>query len=342
MSRTVSELAALVGGEVVGDGGIVITAASSVRDVAAGEITFADGDKHLPAVIAGPAAAVVVGHDCDASPKTMIRVTDPFTAFIAIVRALQDRGESRASGIDPRAAIDPTAEIGPDASIGPFVVVGPGAVIGARCRLDAGAFVGARVTIGDEVRLYPHAVVHDDCSLGARVTLHAGAVIGADGFGYRFKDGRHEKVPQMGRVEVGDDVEIGANSTIDRATFGVTRVGAGTKIDNLVQIGHNCHLGRHNIIVSQVGMAGSSSTGDYVVLAGQVGVVDHVHIGDGVTVAGQSAVVRDLPANAKYAYSPAMPEREAKRLAAVLPEVPEMRKTLQKLARKLGLEGEAA
>src|SRR5262249_16361727 len=184
-------------------------------------------------------------------------------------------------GIDPRACVEPPARVGPDPSILPLASVGAGTVIGARCRIAAGAVIGRNCRLGDDVTVFANAVLYDDTVLGHRVIIHGNAVLGADGFGYRFQDGRHVKVPQLGFVEIGDDVEVGAGSTIDRGTFQATRGGAGTKIDNLVQVGHNCQVGRHNLFVAQVGMAGSSSTGDYVVIAGQVGVVGHVHIGTG-------------------------------------------------------------
>lgn len=342
MNSTVRELAALVGGEVHGDGDVPIAAAAPLGDVVAGQITFIDRDKLVDKLHASAASAAVVGPTVPANGKPLIRVADPLAAFVTIVRHLHGRPESKPAGIDPRAVVDPTAVIGADATVGPFAVIGEGAVIGTRCRIHAGATVGARCTLGDDVTLFPHVVVYDDCVLGHRVVVHANAVIGADGFGYRFKNGRHEKVPQQGRVEIGDDVEIGACTTIDRGTFGATRVGAGTKIDNLVQLGHNVRIGRHNIIVAQVGMAGSSSTGDYVVIAGQAGIVEHVHIGDGVTVGGQAAVVNDLPPGERYMWAPAMRERDAKRIVASLPEVPAMRKMLKKVVQKLGLEDEAA
>ncbi|MFO0811003.1 MAG: UDP-3-O-(3-hydroxymyristoyl)glucosamine N-acyltransferase [Gemmataceae bacterium] len=342
MTSTVRELAALVGGEVHGDGDTPIVAAVPLKEARVGQITFIDHDKYVAELCASAASAAVVGSNTPANGKAFIRVADPFAAFVQIVRHLHGRPEPKPMGIDPRAVVDPTATIGPDASVGPFAVVGAGAVIGARCRIHAGAVVGAWCIFGDDVTLFPHAVVYDDCVLGNRVTLHAGVVIGADGFGYRFKNGRHEKVPQQGRVEIGDDVEIGACSTVDRATFGATRIGTGTKIDNLVQIGHNCQIGRHNVIVSQVGMAGSSSTGEYVVLAGQVGVVEHVHIGDRAVVGGQAGVMCDLGPGQRYMWGPAMPEREAKRIVASLPEVPAMRKTLKKVLKKLGMEEDEA
>jgi UDP-3-O-[3-hydroxymyristoyl] glucosamine N-acyltransferase len=233
-----------------------------------------------------------------------------------------------------------TAIVGPDASIYPYAVVGPGCVIGARCRLLSGAVIGRNCRLGDDVTLFPNAVLYDDAVLGHRVTVHANAVVGADGFGYRFQDGRHVKVPQLGHVEVGDDVEIGACTTIDRGTFGATRIGAGSKIDNLVMIAHNCQIGRHNVLVSQVGLAGSSSTGDYVVIAGQVGVVDHVHIGDGSIIGGQAAVTKDVPPGQRMLGSPATPEREQKRILMSLAGLPDFRKRLQAIERRLGVRND--
>jgi UDP-3-O-[3-hydroxymyristoyl] glucosamine N-acyltransferase len=183
-------------------------------------------------------------------------------------------------------------------------------------------------------------VVYDDCVLGDRVVVHANAVIGADGFGYRTQDGRHVKVPQLGWVEVEDDVEIGAGATVDRGTFGATRIGAGTKIDNLVMVGHNCQIGRHNILAAQAGVAGSCTTGDYVVMAGQVGVADHVHIGDRVVIAAKSGVVSDIPSDTRVLGYPARPEAHAKRIWVTLDHLPEWRRDLKRVKDHLGLGDE--
>jgi UDP-3-O-[3-hydroxymyristoyl] glucosamine N-acyltransferase len=274
-----------------------------------------------------------------ANGKALIRVADPLAAFVAIARHLHPRPAPPPHGIDPLAHVHPTAVIGPDASVLAFAVVGPGAVVGARCHLHSGAVVGRDCRLGDDVTLHPHAVLYDGTIVGHRVTVHANAVVGADGFGYRFQDGRHVKTPQLGYVEVGDDVELGACTTVDRGTFGPTRVGAGTKIDNLVMVGHNCQVGRHNVIVSQVGMAGSSETGDYVVIAGQVGVVDHVRIGTGCVIGGQAAVTKDVPPGQKMLGSPATPEREQKRLIMSLNAVPRLRERMRAVERKLGMDG---
>jgi UDP-3-O-[3-hydroxymyristoyl] glucosamine N-acyltransferase len=181
-------------------------------------------------------------------------------------------------------------------------------------------------------------VLYDDCRLGNRVVVHANAVIGADGFGYRVQNGRHQKVPQLGSVEIEDDVEIGACSTIDRGTFGPTRIGMGTKIDNLVMIGHNCQIGKHNILCSQVGIAGSTCTGDYVVMAGQVGVADHLSIGDQVTIGAKSGVPGNLPSRSQVLGTPATPHKEQVRMMLTLEKLPEIRKDVQRIKRHLGLE----
>jgi UDP-3-O-[3-hydroxymyristoyl] glucosamine N-acyltransferase len=210
-------------------------------------------------------------------------------------------------------------------------------VIGARCRIYSGVAIGARCRLGDDVTLYPNAVLYAGTILGNRVTVHANAVLGADGFGYRTQNGRHVKVPQLGHVEIGDDCEVGACTTIDRGTFAATRVGEGTKIDNLVQIGHNCQIGRHNLFVSQMGIAGSSSTGDYVVVAGQAGIVDHVHIGERAMIGAQAGVTKEVPPGLRVLGSPATPEREQKRALMTMERLPEMRKDIQRIKQQLSM-----
>ncbi len=337
MPSTVRELAALVGGELHGNGDLPIYAARALGEARPGHITFAETDKHLTRLHDSPASAAVVAATAPLNGKALIRVGDPLAAFVAIARHLHARPDPPPHGIDPLASVHPTAAVGPEASVHAFAVIGAGCVIGARCRIHSGAVVGRDCHLGDDVTLHPHAVLYDGTVLGHRVTVHAHAVLGADGFGYRFQDGRHVKVPQFGHVEVGDDVEVGACTTIDRGTFGPTRIGAGTKIDNLVMVGHNCQIGRHNVLVSQVGMAGSSGTGDYVVIAGQVGVVDHVRIGDGCVIGGQAAVTKDVAPGQRMLGSPAAPEREQKKVLMTLAALPELRKRLREVERRLGV-----
>jgi UDP-3-O-[3-hydroxymyristoyl] glucosamine N-acyltransferase len=335
---TVRELAALVGGDVCGEGGRVVTAARPFAEATESDITFLDQSQSPPE--SSVAAAIVVPLGVNIVGPALIRVADPFTAFVTIASHLHGRPATGPQGIDPLAEVSPTAVIGPGATIEAFAAVRAGVVIGANCRIHSGAVVGRDCRLGDEVTLHPHAVLYDRTVLGHRVAVHANSVIGADGFGYRFQDGRQVKVPQLGWVEIGDDVEIGACTTIDRGTFGPTRIGAGTKIDNLVMIAHNCQVGRHNIFVSQMGMAGSSQTGDYVVIAGQVGVVDHVRIGDGCTIGGQAAVTKDVAPGQRMLGSPATPEREQKRILMSLAGLPELRREVARILRHLGLQNE--
>jgi UDP-3-O-[3-hydroxymyristoyl] glucosamine N-acyltransferase len=337
---TVRHLAELVRGEIHGDGDLVIQAARSLGEAGPGDITFAENDRYAAQLHASAASAAVVSAAAKSNGLTLIRVADPLAAFVAIVRHLHGRAEPPPHGIDPRASVHPGARVGPEASVFPFAVVGEGAVVGARCRIHSGAVVGRHCRLGDDVVLHPGAVLYDDTVLGDRVIVHANAVLGADGFGYRLQDGRHVKVPQLGRVEVGDDVEIGACTTIDRGTFQATRVGEGTKMDNLVQVGHNCVLGRHNLLVSQVGIAGSCRTGDYVVAAGQAGIADHVHVGDRVVIGAKAGVTHAIAAGERVLGAPATPEREQKRILMSLEKLPEMRRDLRRVKQHLGLKDE--
>lgn len=340
MKVTVRQLAELVHGQVHGDGELAITDAQPVGDAVAGHITFIENDKHAHHLHDCKASAVVVPESLPTNGLTAIRVADPLLAFANIVRHLRPQTEMPVHGIDPRAFVHPTVEIGVEASVFPFASVGEGSKVGARCRIHAGAVVGRFCRLGDDVTLHANAVLYDGTVLGDRVIVHANAVLGADGFGYRFHDGRHVKVPQLGHVEVGADVEIGACTTIDRGTFQATRIGDGTKIDNLVQIGHNCRIGRHNLLVSQMGIAGSSSTGDYVVIAGQVGIVDHVHIGDRAVIGAKAGVTKEVPAGERMLGAPATPEREQKRVMMTLEKLPEFRRDIRRIMQHLGLKQE--
>jgi UDP-3-O-[3-hydroxymyristoyl] glucosamine N-acyltransferase len=337
VSITVRQLAELVDGQVLGDADVAITAARPLGDARAGDITFVENDKHAHELHTCQASAAVVPVWLAPNGLALIQVADPLAAFVAIVRHLHGRDEPRLHGIDPRASVHPTAQVGADPSLFPFAVVGEGSVLGARCRLHSGAVVGRRCRLGDDVVLYSNVVLYDDTIIGNRVIVHANAVLGADGFGYRSQAGRHAKVPQLGHVEVGDDVEIGACTTIDRGTFQATRVGEGTKIDNLVQVGHNCRIGCHNLLVSQMGIAGSSSTGDYVIVAGQVGIVDHVQIGDHSVIGAQAGVTKDVPAGQHMLGSPATPVREQKRILMSLEKLPDMRRQLHRIQQHLGI-----
>ncbi|CAN5287793.1 UDP-3-O-(3-hydroxymyristoyl)glucosamine N-acyltransferase [soil metagenome] len=314
MSITVRELAEWVEGELLGDGDLRIDHARPLADAEPGDITFVEDDRHLNNWHHSRASAAIVRPSVPVNGRPIIRVDDPLMAFASVMKRFRGESHNRKASIHPTSCVHPSATIGADANIGPYVVVGAGCVLGPRVTLQAGVAVGDRCRIGADVTLHPHVVLYDDTILGDRVSIHANTVIGADGYGYRITNGKHIKVPQLGYVEVGNDVEIGSNTTIDRGTFGPTRIGEGTKIDNLVMIGHNCQIGKHNLLVAQVGIAGSTTTGEYVVLAGQVGVADHITIGDRVMVGAQGGITRDIASDSRMLGTPARTDIESMRL----------------------------
>ncbi len=338
MKATVHELADLVHGTVVGDGAVVIGAARPLQDAQLGDITFLEDVKRGSLLQQSPASAFIVPPQIAFNSKPLIHASDPLMAFIAVFQHFQDKPAPYASGIDPRAAVHASAHIDATSSVLPLVGIGENTTVGKRCVLHGGVIVGRNCRLGDDVILYSNVVLYDNTVVGDRVIIHANAVVGGDGFGYRTRQGRHVKVPQMGNVVIEADVEIGAGTTIDRSTFQSTRIGAGTKIDNLVQIAHNCQIGKHNLLAAQVGIAGSTSTGAYVVLGGQVGVRDHIHLGDGVMVGAQSGVQHDTPPGTKLFGSPAQDDRDAARMLAAMKKLPTMRKDLLRILRQLGLD----
>jgi UDP-3-O-[3-hydroxymyristoyl] glucosamine N-acyltransferase len=272
----------------------------------------------------------------------VLRCATPQHALIDLLTLLHPTRRP-AAGVDPMAAVAPDASLHPTAFVAAFVVIETGAVIGAGVQLHAGVYVGPGVEIGEDSVLYPRVILRDGVRLGRRVIVHPGAVIGADGFGYTPSPDGHRKIPQVGGVRIEDDVEIGANTTIDRATVGDTVVGRGTKIDNLVQVAHNVQIGEHAIVVAQAGISGSSRLGRGVILAGQVGVADHVTLGDGVMVAAQSGVGTDLRAGEKYLGTPARPLMEAKRVYIAEGRLPELLRRVRDLERRLArLDGAPA
>lgn len=318
MAATVRQIADWISGEVVGDAELRIEEARPLNEARPGDLTYLDKKlRHVPTDC--PAAAFVVSHDFPLNGKTVIRTTDPLMGFAEAMRRLRRVDERPPPGIHPLAVVHPSAQVADDAFVDAFVVIGEGCVIGPRARLDSGVRLGREVILGEDVTLFANTVINDRCVIGNRVRIHPNVTIGADGFGYQLRDGQHVKVPQLGHVELGDDVEIGAGSAVDRGTFGATRIGSGTKIDNLVQIAHNCRLGRHNLLAGQVGLAGSVTTGDYVILAGQSGVSDHTTVGAGVVVGAQAGVMRDLPPGSqRYWGTPAIPQQQYNRMQITL------------------------
>jgi UDP-3-O-[3-hydroxymyristoyl] glucosamine N-acyltransferase len=331
---TVKQLAALVGGKVVGDDSVDIRQVASADDVRDGEITFAVSGRYIEMVRNGPATAVLVGAQASDLIIPQIIVGDPRIAAIQIAAFFAPEIFPEQS-IHAKAFVDPLATVDPTASILPGAFVGAGSMIGARSILMPGCVVMDNVVIGEKCFLHPHVVIGRRCVVGDRVIIHAGASIGADGFGYFPVGERHEKIPQLGIVEIGNDVEIGANSCVDRATVGRTTIGDGTKIDNLVQIAHNCHVGKNCILVSKVGLAGSARLGDNCVIGGGSGVLDNTSVGAGGMIGAMSGVISDLPAGSKVAGFPAVNHMEWKRTLAATKKLSQTTKQVGLLEKRL-------
>jgi UDP-3-O-[3-hydroxymyristoyl] glucosamine N-acyltransferase len=329
-----TELAKRLGCSLEGEGGIEIRAVRSLEDAGPQDLTFVAHERYLPRLGASGAAAVILGDGLPSVARPALRTPNPVLAFARALNLFHPPAVP-VPGIHPSAVTAPDVRVDASASIGPLCVLGPGVEVGAGTILEAHVCAAAGVRIGRDCRIFPQVTLRDGVVLGDRVRIHSGTVIGADGFGY-VRDGHlHVKIPQVGRVVIEDDVEIGANTAIDRATLGETRIGRGTKIDNLVQIAHNVRVGEDTVIVAQVGISGSSRIGSRVTLAGQVGIVDHVQIGDGVVIGPQSGVTKDLPPGAMVMGSPAIPHGEYKRQVAATARLPLLKKALRALEERL-------
>lgn len=313
-SLTSGSIAALVGGELVGPGDVAITSIDAMDRAGPGAVTFIRSGAFAARWPACRASAVVVtrGIAVPESPRrAVIHVADADAAVVAILRALSPAPARPAGGVHPLAFVDSTARVDPSATIGPMCVVGAGAAVGARAWLMSSVTLGSGASVGGDSTAYPGVVIGDRCVIGSHTILQPGVKIGADGFGYTAGPEGAVKIPHIGNVVIGDHVEIGANTCIDRGKFGSTTIGDGTKIDNLVQIGHNCRVGRACLICGQCGLSGSVTLGDGVILAGSVGVADNLTIGDGARVGGRSGVNDDIPAGESWLGSPAQPLRDA-------------------------------
>lgn len=328
-----SELAERIGGAVDGSTDPVIRGAGTIDTALDAEITFADSPAALRKLADSAAGAAIVPLDATGLNIPVIRVAKVRDAFNAAVLYFRPARAATTVGISPAAHVSPSARLGVGVDIHPGAVVGDDVEIGDGCTIHAHVTIGPGCRIGSHSVLFPNVVLYEDSIVGSRVVIHANAVIGAYGFGYESSAAGHRLGAQYGHVEIGDDVEIGACTTVDRGSYGPTRIGAGTKIDNHVMIAHNCRIGRHNLICSQVGIAGSSTTGDFVVMAGQVGVPDHVHIGHRVVLGAKAGVVRDVPDGLTMLGAPATPEREQMLMQAAFSKLPEMRKELKALRR---------
>jgi len=339
MALTLAQLAQLVGGTLHGDGSIVVERAMPLGVAQPGDITLVDSsDKSKKLAAHCTASAVVIAAGCEVRTVLpagvgVIETATLHETFTAIVRCFRPERKRRPIGISPQAVVSPTARIAANVDIHPGATIGDDVVIGAGTVIHSGVYVGPGCKIGCDVTAFPNVVLYEDVIVGDRTILHAGAVLGAYGFGYRQVDGRHMLTPQLGYVEIGSDVEIGAGTTIDRGTYGPTVIGDGTKIDNQVMIGHNCRVGKHNLICSQVGLAGSTTTGDYIVMAGQVGIRDHLTIGDRAVLGAKAGIMYDVEPGAVMMGSPAYPMHDWRHQQVIVPKLPEMRKQLKELER---------
>jgi len=329
MSITVHALAARIGGHVEGDGNISLQGIASIPHARSTDITFAENPKHSAAAENCAAAAVIVPLNTPASRKTVIRVKNPRAAFARALAVFHPPRQYPA-GVHPTARLGRDVRLGEGVFLGEYAVLRDRVSVGNRTVIDAHTIIGEGTTLGDDCLLYPNVTLYHDVHIGHRVAIHSGSVIGSDGFGYVQDGAERLKIPQTGNVIIEDDVEIGANVAIDRATMDSTIIKRGTKIDNLVQIAHNVTLGRNCIVISQVGIAGSVQIGDNVTLAGQAGIADHLTIGENSVVAAQSGVAEDVPPGSVVFGSPAQPVMQTKRQIIALRKLPDL---LRKLGR---------
>ena len=338
---TLAEIAERTGGRVIGDASVRVARIAAVDDVDATALTFATDERFLNAALDSRAAAILADaklvDPAATYAKPIVAVASPRLA-LATLLTLLEAPRPRGPYVHPTACVDPSATIGADVYIGAHVTVGAAASIGAATVLGAGVVIGADARIGAACLLQPRAYVADRCILGARVVLGAGAIVGSDGFGWAFLDGALQKIPQIGSVELGDDVDIGANTCIDRAQTGVTSIGNGTKIDNLCQIGHNCRIGQHTAIAAQTGLAGTTIVGDYVQIGGQSGLGGHLTVGSRAKIAGGSEVWGDVDAGATVSGSPARPHRENLRVQASVRRLPKLTERVEALERSRAID----
>ena len=338
MTFTAADIAKHVQGEVLGDGSTPLAGFAPAESARAGDLTFAENETWFQRAELSAASALLVPAGFSSSKKTLIRVANARVAFAKLLPLFFPERKF-APGAHQTAVVAASAQVDPTAHLGPHCVVDERAKVGPRCVIEAGCYVGPDCQLGEGTHLFPNVTLYARTQVGARVRIHSSTVVGADGFGYVFEQGHHLKVPQIGNVVIGDDVEIGSNVSIDRGALGPTVIGKGTKIDNLVQIAHNVVIGEHCILCGQVGISGSTKVGNYTTLAGQVGLAGHLQIGNQVTVAAQSGVMHDIPDGEKWFGAPAQPDRQMKRVYIALQRLPELLKRVSELEKRLGETG---
>jgi UDP-3-O-[3-hydroxymyristoyl] glucosamine N-acyltransferase len=334
-ARSVGELARLVGGDVEGDENHPIEGVADLAGAGPNEISFFAHPRYEAMARQTHAGALIVG---TSAPKDLgrirIRVAQPSAAFTKIAALFAPPPAPPVSGVHPTAVVAEGVQLGSGVGLGPYVVIEEGTQVGEGTQIGAGSYVGRNVRVGSRCVIHPRVYVGERCRIGNRVVLHAGAVVGADGFGYEMKDGKYVKIPQLGYVQIDDDAEIGANTTIDRGRFARTHIGEGAKIDNLVMIAHNCVVGPHSVIVAQSGLSGSTTTGHHVTIAGHVGTVGHIHIGSGAILTAKSGVTKDVPEGQTWRGAPARPIKEQMEMEAHIQQLPVLAKRLKALEGK--------
>ncbi len=325
MKKRLKELAELVGGSVAGDGDIIVSGVAGIETAREGDITFIANPKYKRMLLTSQASAII--SDSPVQGKPTLITPNPYLAFARILE-LYHPTIIEEEGIDPTTIVSPDACIEDGVWISSHVYIGKGTRIGKRVKIFPGVYIGNGVEIGDDTIIHANVSIREGTRIGKRVMIHCNSVIGSDGFGFAKDGTRYVKVPQVGRVRIEDDVEIGACVTIDRATMGETVIGRGTKIDNLVQIAHNVEIGEDSLIIAQVGISGSTRIGNRVTLAGQVGVVGHITVGDDSKIGAQSGVINDVPSEKVYTGTPAIPHRDWQKIQALLKRLPEMRREI--------------
>jgi UDP-3-O-[3-hydroxymyristoyl] glucosamine N-acyltransferase len=337
MPYTALQIAELIGGAVIGDAQVPLSGFAPAGSAKPGDLTFAENEVYFERAELSAASAILVDGDFRSRSKALIQVPNARIGF-AKAMAIFFPDQKYEPGIHPSSVVESSANVDSTAHIGPLCYVGKNVRIGAGVVLQGQDYIGDECQIGDECCFLPNVTIYPRAQVGRRVRIHAGSVIGSDGFGYVFDSGVHRKVPQVGNVILHDDVEIGANVTIDRGALGPTVIGKGTKIDNLVQIGHNVSIGEHTLVIAQAGIAGSTRLGNYVTIAGQVGLAGHLKIGNRVTVTAQSGVMHDIPDGQKWFGSPAMPDRKMKRQVLAMQQLPDLLRRVAELERRLGID----
>ncbi|MCS7150890.1 MAG: UDP-3-O-(3-hydroxymyristoyl)glucosamine N-acyltransferase [Endomicrobia bacterium] len=335
MRLSLKEVAEIVQGKIFGDSDVVITGVNEPELAGQGEICFVSDKKFYDVLKKTGASAVILSEKVETLSIPQVVVDDPYFAFVKLLNIIYSERQNFYKGIHPTSVFGENVKLGENAGVGPYCVVSNNVRIGKETYIGANVFIGTNVEIGDNVIIYPHVVIRENVSIGNNVIVHSGSVIGSDGFGYIKKNGKYVKIPQVGKVVIEDDVEIGANVTIDRATISETRIGKGTKIDNLVHIAHNVKIGENVLLLAQVGIAGSSKVGNNTILAGQTGVTDHIKIGENVIAGPRTGIVQDVEDNSIVWGTPPIPFSEQKKIAVASRRIPKLIVEFKELKQKL-------